>query len=418
MSMAKVISEELKKVKIDKGQLDRIKDISNDFLKEIKNKLNSKKIKAEVFIGGSLAKNTLIKTDKDKYDVDVFVRFDSKYDDKISEMLGDVLGKEFKKIHGSRDYYQKHIGNITLEVIPVIKINKPSEAKNITDLSYFHVNYVLKKVKKNKKIGDEIMIAKAFCHANDCYGAESYIRGFSGYALELLIINYKTFLNFVKAVAKDNNEKTVIDMEKSYKNKKEVLIELNESKLLSPIVLVDPTFSGRNALSSLSSETFEKFKKSCREFLKNPSEEFFRKKNVENEFKNIKDVKKIKIRTNKQVGDIAGTKSKKFFNFFINEIKREFKIKKSGFDYDENENIAVGYLVVEKKNEEIVKGPAITMVEHLERFRKKHPDAFIKNQVCYAKIKHKMKFEDFFKIFLKKNIKIIEEMGVSELKII
>ncbi|MBD3252791.1 hypothetical protein GF386_03610, partial [Candidatus Pacearchaeota archaeon] len=54
----------------------------------------------------------------------------------------------------------------------------------MTDLSYFHVNHILKKIKKNKNLSDEIRLAKKFAYSQNCYGAESYIHGFSGYALE------------------------------------------------------------------------------------------------------------------------------------------------------------------------------------------------------------------------------------------
>jgi len=411
-----ILKKQIEKIKIGEEELNRIKRISSEFCKELERKLKSKGVDAEVFIGGSLAKNTLIKTDENKYDVDVFVRFLRNEKD-ISSVLGKILGKDFIKIHGSRDYYQKKIGNIIIEVIPVIKIKNPEDALNITDLSYFHVNYVLKQIKKNAKLSDEIRLAKAFCHGQDCYGAESYIRGFSGYALELLIINYGSFLKFVKNIAISGQEKIVVDYEKNYKNKKDVLVELNESKLQSPIILVDPTFKTRNAASSLSEETFDKFRKACINFIKKPSDSFFIKKRVEDEFKNIKDVKKIVISTNKQAGDIAGTKSRKFFNFFLNEIKREFVIKKTGFSYDENDNIAKGYVVVDKKKDETVRGPDITKVEHLKRFKDKHPNAFIKNHVCYAEVNHNLSFEEFFKIFLERDKRIIKEMGMSGLKL-
>jgi tRNA nucleotidyltransferase (CCA-adding enzyme) len=160
-------------------------------------------IKADVFVGGSLAKGTLVRKEvydseerkssasqtfsKKVYDVDIFVRFDGeKYkDDEISGILGKALsvGKGVKKIHGSRDYYQKIVEGIVIEIIPVLKIKKPEDAENVMDLSYFHVNYLLKKIKKKKKLVDEIILAKSFCHAHNCYGAESYIRGFSGYSL-------------------------------------------------------------------------------------------------------------------------------------------------------------------------------------------------------------------------------------------
>jgi tRNA nucleotidyltransferase (CCA-adding enzyme) len=93
----------------------------------------------------------------------------------------------------------------------VKKISKPKEAENITDLSYSHVNYIKKRI-KNKKILDEIRIAKAFCYATNTYGAESYIGGFSGYAIELLVYHYGSFLKFIKAISKLDGKKEIIDI--------------------------------------------------------------------------------------------------------------------------------------------------------------------------------------------------------------
>jgi tRNA nucleotidyltransferase (CCA-adding enzyme) len=276
------------------------------------------KIKAEVFLGGSLAKNTLVK--KDFYDIDIFVRFDRSYDNRISDILGKLL-KDAKRIHGSRDYYQKNIGNIIIEIIPVININKPEQAVNVTDLSYFHVNYILKKIKKIKNLENEIKLAKTFAHAQNVYGAESYINGFSGYAIELLIVHYKTFLNFLKEITKTDfsKGKMIIDTEKLYKNNQELINSINPSKVFSPIILIDPTYKERNALSSLSKETLYKFQKSSRSFLKKPSKSFFIKKKISKDFKDS-ETKIISIKTNKQSGDIAGTKSKKFYNFLTSQL--------------------------------------------------------------------------------------------------
>jgi len=87
--------------------------------------------------------------------VDVFLRFDKKYnDDKISELTKNLLKnmKGVSVIHGSRDYFRIKINSyFFIEVIPVTKVIKPSEARNITDLSYSHVKYINKKV-KNKKV--------------------------------------------------------------------------------------------------------------------------------------------------------------------------------------------------------------------------------------------------------------------------
>ncbi len=312
------------------------------------------------------------------------------------------------------------VNNIIIEIIPVIKIKNQKQALNVTDLSYFHVNYILGKIRKNKKLSDEIIIAKAFTHSQNCYGAESYIKGFSGYSLELLIIHYGSFLKFIKEIAGLNeNEKIIIDDAKFYRKKQDVLKEMNEAKILSPIILVDPTFKERNALSGLSNETFLKFKKACSEFLKNPSDEFFKKKNILEEMnKKYSDLKIVSVKTSKQKGDIAGTKSKKFMNFFVHNLKKEFVVKKIEFEYKENENIAYYYIAVDKKQIETIRGPPITAVENLANFKKVHANAFIKEHIAYAHILHNLSFEEFLGKFLERNKKVIKDMSIEEMKLV
>lgn len=395
----------------EKGQ-ERIEKETENFVKELESKIKNKKIKADVFLGGSLAKGTLIK--KQKYDIDIFVRFDEKYQDKeISKLLGKVLGKA-KKIHGSRDYFQLKKGDVLFEVVPVLKIAKPTEAKNITDLSYFHVNYIKSKIKKNKKLADEIMLAKSFAYDQDCYGAESYIKGFSGYALELLICYYGSFTKFITMIK--DKEKIVLDSEKFYKNKQEIMLELNEAKLQSPIVFVDPTFKERNALAALSLETFMKFKKACKDFLEKPSSKFFEKKDLGQELKKKhKNLIIIEIKTGKQKGNIAGSKLKKFYKFLTKSLEKHFEIKIKEFEYEEEKNTGKIFLVMRQKKELVVEGPPITSVEHITKFKKKHKRCFIKKGRAYAKEKAKNIKEILQEI---KKDKVMKEMGVTEVTLV
>jgi len=145
--------------------------------------------------------------------------------------------------------------------------------------------------------------------------------------------------------------------------------------------------------------------------LRKPSSEFFVKKNVYDEFKKHDPVI-LTVKTNKQAGDIAGTKSKKFFDFFLFQLKKEFEIKKSGFEYNEEANIATYYIVHSKKKDEVVKGPPVTAVNNLSRFKKVHPKAFIKKGFAHVKLKHDLKFDEWFKEFLKKEKKVLKDMSI------
>lgn len=390
----------------------------------LKSEIKKRKIKADVFFGGSFAKNTIVR--KDVYDIDVFVRFYSNKGDislALEKIVGDVCkkaGLEFKRMHGSRDYFQINCGKIIFEIVPVLKIKKPKEAQNVTDLSYFHVDYVKKKIKAKKNLAREIQLAKTFCRAAGVYGAESYIGGFSGYALECLIIYYKSFEKMLKAILNSKeNEKIIIDGEKRYKNKNEIMVSLNGSKLNSPIILIDPTWKERNALAALGKDTLDKFKERIKKFMDSPSVEFFENREIKKE-----DIKKeaerlggefviVESRTEKQEGDIAGTKLKKFSMHLKEELSKYYEVIRYEFHYDESHG-AKSYFVLKNLEKGVLNGPMRNMEEHCKAFRKIHGNSvFEKEGRLYARAKKKSNAKEFLKEWIAKNQKKISDMKIS-----
>ncbi len=115
MSMKKtnqIIQSVLEKINPTKAEMKIIDDLLRKFVDKLKNKIKKLNFDAEVFIGGSFAKKTMIK--KEHYDVDIFVRFDRKYkNEEISEMAEKLIDKTecVKIIHGSRDYFSVKIND-------------------------------------------------------------------------------------------------------------------------------------------------------------------------------------------------------------------------------------------------------------------------------------------------------------------
>ena len=403
-----------------------------EFEKKLKPKLN--KYKAKLFVGGSLAKQTLIKRDT-KYDIDIFILFNyKKYKDKskeLSKFLESILRSskiKFVRLKGSRDYFQCKFNGLTLELIPILKIRKASQAMNITDISPLHVTYILKQIRKNKKLANEIRLAKAFCYASDCYGAESYIRGFSGYVLEVLISYYGSFLKFVKAASKwkvptKTENGIVIDPKKYYKNKSQVFKELNEAKLKSPIILIDPVQKERNAAAALSFKTFIKLIHECEKFLKAPSESYFFKEAFDiNKWK--KKAKKhkaefviLKATSTKNKVDIAGAKLKKFYEFlFFLLNKNGFKILNGFFKFEEKTLESKFYFILkEPPKYYIVAGPPVDIdSKYIRSFKKKWFKAKVKKGRLYVKARRKISsVRELIKTIGKSQLK---EMGIKEIK--
>jgi len=409
-----------------------IKKQTDSFLEKLNSEFRKMRIKAKAETGGSFAKGTTIK--KKRYDVDIFAVFDKKYkSDEISAILEKVLKKLAKaeKLPGSRDYFSVNfetLGNknvsgaqeingfsgFRIEIVPVIKISSPKEAKNITDLSLMHVRYITNAIKNKKKLGDEIRLAKALCYANECYGAESHIKGFSGYSLEILTNYYGSFENLVKNAAKWK-DKLVIDPKKYYKGKN-ALLELNEAKTLSPLVLIDPVQKDRNAAAALSEEKFNVFRQICKKFMKKPSESFFEKKKTD-ESKIIEKARKGKMEiyrasaeSSKIKEDIAGSKLLKLFEM----IKRNFESEgyKLAAEWEFSDKKAKMWFSVKKPEKNLRQGPFIEMKKHADEFRKKYKKAFVKKGRLFAYVQPKKP-----EIILQVGKKQLEDMGISRYKI-
>jgi tRNA nucleotidyltransferase (CCA-adding enzyme) len=407
--------------------------ILDEIVRDILSRLNSQLKDAKAMIGGSFAKNTIIK--KNVYDLDIFVKFNyEKYKMKnlqISDILLGALKKlngnklfTIEVLHGSRDYFRIHLKKKTgisipvyIEIVPVLDIKKAQDALNITDISPLHVLYVLEKIRKKPELADSIRLAKSFCYGQSCYGAESYIHGFSGYCLEILCIHFGSFQNLLKAANKWNaKNKIIIDPAYFYRNK-DIMIEMNEAKIISPMILIDPVQSDRNAAAALNEEKLRIFMKAAQEFLKNPSLKFFIKKEIsKEEMQKFAKAKKmplfvIRARSSKEKEDVAGAKLFKIFNILLERFNNEGKAEgKWRYNMEKREAEFFFLFKPEKKIE--IKGPPVKLKENAEAFKKKWLNAFIKSGNLYAHRKNKSIKEI---ISLPKNQ--LNEMGIKEIRL-
>lgn len=412
----KLLDEIAKEIRPTKEEAENIKKRVIGFIKKIRIK------GAKAILGGSGAKGTWI---RGQFDADIFVLFDYEkfYDKDISKILEKELKKHFKfsKVHGSRDYFQVRQKEFLFEVIPILGIKKASEAQNITDVSPLHSLFVKKNI--NNKLADEIGILKQFCRANNIYGAESYIQGFSGYVCELLIIYYKSFINLLKNSVKWESQ-VVIDIKKYYKNKNEIFNKINKSKLQSPLIIIDPVQKDRNAAAALSFEKFELFRQKAKEFLKNPSKKFFVKKEITiDELKKKAKNKKLIILDVKALAgkeDVVGSKLLKCLNYINKKLAENgFNVIDFGWRWDKAEKATFWFILDKKDLELYIKqiGPPVKDVNNVKRFKKKHKNTFIENNRVCTKVKRDFtKAQDLIKNLIKKDSNIKNK--IKEIKVI
>jgi len=375
----------LKKISPSAGERAEFDKRTNSILGKIKVK------NAKAMLGGSGAKGTWL---SGVFDTDIFVCFDyEKFADKSSK-LSDILYKslkgkfKIKRINGSRDYFQINDKTFTFEIIPILEIRKAEQAKNIMDVSMLHAGWVNKKLKNKKSIADEIRLMKAFCKARNVYGAESYIKGFSGYVCEILAVYYGSFLGILKNSVKWK-EGQLIDVERHFRNKN-VFIEVNLSKLQSPLIVIDPVQRERNAAAALSPEKFNLFRDSAERFLKSPSCSFFIKKEIgledaRNKAKAGRNALVLEVSAMRKKKDVAGAKLLKAFEHIKKSLEENgFKIFECGWEWKKK---ALFWFILENKppKARIIKGPPLKFKKHAAVFRKAHRNIFIKRGRLYAR---------------------------------
>ena len=358
---------------------------STTFIKKLNKNLKG----AEAIIGGSVAKGTWL---KGEHDVDVFVLFYK--DGRLSDILEYALKKSFKnveRIRGSRDYFQIRVYGLNFEIVPVLKIKNAKDAKNITDVSPMHIAWVKKNI---GKLNNDVRLLKRFCKAQCVYGAESYIKGFSGYVTEILIIYYKGFENLVKN-AVNWKSGMVLDVE-AHKSK------IEKSKL-SPLVIIDPVDNKRNACAALSEEKFKRFISACKGYLTNPGKNFFEVKEI-----NIKDLKDkdIILRVFPLEGrkDVIGAKILKCLEIIKNKLKEEgYVVVESDWYWNKEALFWFKVKSIELPPYKKHYGPPIYMKENVNDFRLKWKGYNILEEgKIYVNIpRENIKLSDFMKKLIK-----------------
>jgi len=378
--MKKVIDAVESVVTVDSSESERLSAIMTEFEEKVNAELIKQGIVANLFVGGSVGKGTCLPGIRD---IDYFMRFDlKKYgEEDISEICEEVLGSIFKnvlRLKGSRDYYQINLKEIEIEIIPVLYIRSISQAKNLTDQSPFHVNWIKKRVKEEKNLDFEMRLAKQFFRASGVYGAESWIGGFSGHVTEILVAQYGGFEKLLRVLVKWN-EKTIIDIEKAYTGK-DILEILDESKTQGPLVVIDPIDKTRNAAAALSLEKFELLKEKAARFLKKPDKKYFEEVEI-----NLADVKKLGAKNNAFIWkappedrklDVSGAKMVKYIEKIVHLFeKNNFIVIDSGMYWNKRDDGLV-WVFVDKKDltkKQILKGPpTYGMQNHILAFKKKY----------------------------------------------
>ena len=219
-----------------------------------------------VSLEGSYAKGTMV---RGREEVDVFIHFDrSKPVDEAAKQVLAAGTEVVKRLGGgvrlryaSHPYVEGFVEGLRVNVVPCYD-TEPGKWITPVDRTPYHTRYV--KSKLDDRLADEVRLLKAFLMNDGIYGAEIKTRGLSGYACELLVIRYGSFLSLLRAALEWRLPVVLDGHEKLFPNQ--------------PIVLTDPVDETRNVTAAVSTTSLSKFILKAKLFLRKPSPQYFSEK--------------------------------------------------------------------------------------------------------------------------------------------
>lgn len=251
--------------KPDEKERERIRSVVISVKERISEYCRNKGIDADPVLVGSVAKGTNLKS----ADIDIFITFSRQYKERDIEKMGVSIGKliieDGAEKYAEHPYVTGHYGGFKIDIVPSYRLSPGEKKISSVDRTPLHTDFVLQNLSESMK--DEVILLKLFMKHFDVYGSEVKVKGFSGYVCELLVCEYGTFEKVVRRFA-DLSGRLIIGEAES-KNIPE-----------SPVIIVDPVDSGRNAAAAVSEESLSTMKVASKLYLFSEDASFFEPRKI------------------------------------------------------------------------------------------------------------------------------------------
>lgn len=270
-----LLKEVLERIKPSEEERALVNAVTREIVGIAEEEIGKKDLEVTPRLVGSIAKDTYLSGD---HDVDLFLAFPLEVPleelRKIGLELGEAIGKRLESYeiaYAEHPYVRAFYKGFDVDIVPCYNVKSWRDVKTAVDRSLLHTEWVVKHLDGRN---DEVRLLKKFLKGINAYGSEVYVRGFSGYLTELLIIKYGSFMNLLENVEFLGKGK-IIDLEGWLKKEPEIAYKTVERERESPLIVIDPVDPRRNVASSLSWEKFGVFYFKAKEFVEKPGIGFF-----------------------------------------------------------------------------------------------------------------------------------------------
>ncbi len=218
---------------------------------------------------GSFAKGTLL---SDKWEVDVFVLFragDEWVTNTGARLVRSCVSRRFPIVekYSQHPYVTVELMGLEADIVPAVWVDKPRRRGLGVERTPFHTRYVMSRL--DDCLRDDVRLLKSFLKGIGVYGAETRVKGFSGYLAELLVIAYGGFRRLLEEAA---GWRPPVYVDPEGVGDRRILERRYRD---SPLIVVDPVDPARNAAAAVSLRSLATFILASRLYLDAPGKWYF-----------------------------------------------------------------------------------------------------------------------------------------------
>jgi tRNA nucleotidyltransferase (CCA-adding enzyme) len=149
-------------------------------------------------VAGSAARGTFL---SDRLDVDLFLLFPPDLSrDRLREeglALGRAVLSNTETRYAEHPYLRGEFEGFRVDAVPGFAISDPARPLSPVDRTPFHQAYLLPR--ETPEIVGQVRLAKQFLRTLGVYGSEAKTEGFSGYLVELLVLQFGSLRGLLRA---------------------------------------------------------------------------------------------------------------------------------------------------------------------------------------------------------------------------
>ena len=277
-----VLDRVSERVTPDADERERLRAATADLTARAEAAIDDLPVGADVTQVGSSARSTWLAGDRD---IDLFVRFPTGLDREELERYGLDVGHavlpDGHEEYAEHPYVTGEYDGFDVDLVPCYAVDSAREIRSAVDRTPFHDAYL--QARYTPELAADARLLKRFMKGVGVYGSDLRTEGFSGYLVELLILEYGGFVPLVEAAAEWHppvqfDLRGSVDPQRTDDGAGRAEIPPEEAEAASfddPLVAIDPTDPDRNVAAVLSAANLARFQHYCRELLDDPRESLF-----------------------------------------------------------------------------------------------------------------------------------------------